>query len=153
MYGGMDKERVVEEDVAGVEKRGKGRKGRRLDSIGGEEAWRVRTAIDLGPGDLVSDSQAGVVMELLAGARVSSLLKRLAAGGSGKDTRGAKTDGASGRLLPWIDDAGERLRLSVGAALSVKTLGRARVVVACVGDGEGAEGVWGEMLAADRKVD
>ncbi len=36
----------------------------RLDSIRGQEACRVSTAIDLVPGDLVSDSQAGVVMDL-----------------------------------------------------------------------------------------
>ena len=51
---------------------------RRLDSTRGQEACRVSTAIDLGPGDLVSDSQVGVVMDLLAGAKVDSLLKRVA---------------------------------------------------------------------------
>ena len=63
---------------------------RRLDSTRGQEACRVSTAIDLVPGDLVSDSQVGVVMELLAGAKVNSLLKRVAELHSGKKAKGAK---------------------------------------------------------------
>ena len=113
----------------------------------------MSTAIDLGPGDLVSDSQAGVVMDLLAGAKVNSLLKRVAELRSGKKAKGAKMDGASGRLLPWIDDGGERLRMAMGAALSFKTLGRANVVVAYVGHGEVGEGVWRKVLALAGKLE
>ena len=105
----------------------------------------------LGPGDLVSDSQAGVVMDLLAGAKVSSLLKRVAELGSGKNgsrknAKGVRLGGTSGRLLPWIDDAGERLRMAMGAALSFKTLGRANVVVAYVRPGEVGKAVWRKVL-------
>src|SRR5437763_15726501 len=124
MYVAMAEARVLDEHVAGSAKRGKGANGRRgakgsktgreLGSIRGQEACRVSTAIDLGPGDLVSDSHAGVVMDMLAGAKVSSLLKRVAAleagrKGSGKVTKGVKLGGTSGRLLPWVSDAGERL--------------------------------------------
>ena len=99
----------------------------------------MSTAIDLGPGDLVSDSQVGVVMELLAGAKVASLLKRVDQILSGKKSKRADAPGTSGRLLPWIDDAGERLRIAMGAALSFKALGRPNVVVAYVRGGEVAK--------------
>jgi TPP-dependent pyruvate/acetoin dehydrogenase alpha subunit len=156
MYVAMAEARVLDEHVARLQKRGKGRKGkerRRLDSIWGQEACRVSTAIDLGPGDLVSDSQVGVVMELLAGAKVSSLLKRVAELHSGKNSKGVKLGGTSGRLLPWIDDAGERLRMAMGAALSSKTLGRANVVVVYVGHGEVGKGVWRRVLELAGKLE
>jgi TPP-dependent pyruvate/acetoin dehydrogenase alpha subunit len=150
MYVAMAEVRVLEENVAGLQKRLKGPKGlkgrRRLDSIRGQEACRVSTAIDLEPGDLVSDSQAGVVMDLLAGAKVSSLLKRVAELHSGKKAKGLKLDGASSGMLPWIDDAGERLRMAMGAALSFKTLGRANVVVAYVRHSDVGKGVWRKVL-------
>ena len=147
MYVAMAEARALEEHVAGLQRRVKGAKGRRkVDSIRGQEACRVSTAIDLGPGDLVSDSQAGVVMDLLAGAKVSSLLKRVTELHSGEEAKGLKLNGASARMLPWIDDAGERLRMAMGAALSFKTLGRANVVVAYVPHGEVGKGVWRKVL-------
>jgi len=155
MYVAMAEARVLDEHVVGSQKRVKSlkaAKGRgRLNSIRGQEACRVSTAMDLVPGDLVSDSQAGVVMDLLAGAKVSSLLKRVAElgsgkNGSGKNAKGVRLGGTSGRLLPWIDDAGERLRMAMGAALSFKTLGRANVVVAYVRPGEVGKAVWRKVL-------
>ena len=160
MYVAMAEARVLDGDVAGLQKRGKGRNGRnrvkgrrRLDSIRGQEACRVSTVIDLAPGDLVSDSQAGVVMDLLAGAKVSSLLKRVAELASGKETKGIKLGGTSGRLLPWIDDAGERLRMAMGAALSFKTFGRPNVVVAYVRHGDIGKGVWRRVLELAGKLE
>jgi acetoin:2,6-dichlorophenolindophenol oxidoreductase subunit alpha len=157
MYLAMAEARVLDEHVAGSRKRVKSArvaKGRgRLDSIRGEEACRVSTAIDLGPGDLVSDSQVGVVMDLLAGAKVSSLLTRVAELHSGKKIKGAKVDGASVRLLPWIDDVGERLRMAMGAALAFKTLGQANVVVAYVRHGEIGKPVWRKVLALAGKLE
>ena len=166
MYVAMAEARVLDEHVAGLRRRGRASNGlkgtngskdtkgrRRLDSIWGQEACRVSTAIDLGPGDLVSDSQVGVVMDLLAGAKVSSLLKRVAELHSGKNGKGVKLGGTSGRLLPWIDDAGERLRLALGAALSFKTLKRANVVVVYVRPGEVGKGVWRSVLELAGKLE
>jgi acetoin:2,6-dichlorophenolindophenol oxidoreductase subunit alpha len=151
MYGAMAEARVLDEHIAGLQKRVKGR--RRLDSTRGQEACRVSTAIDLGPGDLVSDSQPGVVMDLLAGAKVNSLLKRLAEFHSGKTAKGVKAANSSRRLLPWIEDAGERLRMAMGAALSFKTLGQANVVVAYVRHGEMAKGAWRRVLELAGKLE
>jgi acetoin:2,6-dichlorophenolindophenol oxidoreductase subunit alpha len=161
MYVAMAEARVLDEYVAGSRKRVKNLKGARgrrrldsrLDSVRGQEACRVSTAIDLGPGDLVSDSQAGVVMDLLAGVKVSSLLKRVAELRSGKEMKGAKVHSASGRLLPWIDDAGERLRMAMGAALSFKTLGRANVVVVYVRHGQVGKAVWRKVLGLAGKLE
>jgi TPP-dependent pyruvate/acetoin dehydrogenase alpha subunit len=156
MYVAMAEARVLDGHVASLQRGAKGnRRGpgldSRLDSIKGQEACRVSTAMDLGPGDLVSDSQMGVVMDLIAGAKVSSLLKRVAefeSGkiGSGKNTKGIKLGGTSGRLLPWISDVGERLRMAMGAALSFNALGRPNVVVAYVRHGEIGKGAWRTVL-------
>jgi TPP-dependent pyruvate/acetoin dehydrogenase alpha subunit len=154
MYGAMVDARVLDQHIARLQKRAKGLKGRRrLESIRGQEACRISTAIDLGPGDLVSDSQMGVVMDLIAGAKVDSLLKHVAAFHLDQKIKKAKTAGTSVRLLPWIEDAGERLRLAMGAALSFKTLGRANVVVAYVRHGEIARGVWRQVLGLASKLE
>lgn len=151
MYEAMAESRVLDEHIVKLQRRVKGRQ--RLDSTRGQEACRASTAIDLGPGDLVSDSQAGVVMELLAGAKVNSLLKRVAEFHSAKKGAVAKSTPDSGRLLPWIDDAGERLRMAMGAALSFKTLRRPNVVVAYVRHGEVAKGVWRQVLRLASKLE
>jgi acetoin:2,6-dichlorophenolindophenol oxidoreductase subunit alpha len=151
MYVAMAEARVLDEHIARLQKTVKGR--RRLEPTRGQEACRVSTAIDLGPGDLVSDSQVGVVMDLIAGAKVSPLLKRVAEIHSGKKIKGAKLGETSGRVLPWVEDAGERLRMAMGAALSFKTLGRANVVVAYVRHGEVGKGVWRKVLALAGKLE
>jgi TPP-dependent pyruvate/acetoin dehydrogenase alpha subunit len=158
MYVAMVEARVLDEHVARLQKRGKGLKSLkglkgRLASTHGQEACRVSTAIDLGQGDLVSDSLVGVVMDLLAGEKVSSLLKRVSEIHSGKKIKSVKAAGVSARLLPWIEDAGERLRLAMGAALSFKALGQANVVVAYVRHGEVARGVWRQVLGLASKLE
>jgi TPP-dependent pyruvate/acetoin dehydrogenase alpha subunit len=157
MYVAMVEARVLDEHIARLQKRVKGLKNpkgrRRLDSTRGQEACRVSTAIDLGPGDLVSDSQVGVVMDLLAGEKVRSLLKRVAEIHSGKKIKNVKAAGIFARLLPWIEDVGERLKLAMGAALSFKTLGQANVVVAYVRHGEVARGVWRQVLGLASKLE
>jgi len=150
IYRAMVEARVLDEHITKLQKRVKGR--RRLDSTRGQEACRVGTAIDLGPGDLVSDSQVGVVMDLLAGVKVDSLVKRVAGLHSGKKEKRAKAAGIYGRL-PWIDDANERLRMAIGAALSLKTLRRPNVVVAYVRHGEVAKGVWRKLLGLASKLE
>lgn len=144
MYRAMAEARVLAEYIQKPQRRVKGR--RRLELTRGQEACRVSTAIDLGPGDLVSDTQATVGMDLLAGVKIDSLLKRAAEFRSGKKAPGARRGGFSGRMLPWIDDAEDQLRMAMGAALSFKTLQRANVVVAYVRHGEIGRAVWRRML-------
>jgi TPP-dependent pyruvate/acetoin dehydrogenase alpha subunit len=151
MYLAMAEARALDEHVARMQRRLKARK--RIDSIRGQEACRVSTAIDLGPGDLVSDSHAGVVMELIAGAKISSLLTRVGEIHSGKKARDAKLGGTSGRLLPWIDNVSDRLKMAMGAAQSFKTLGRPNVVVVYVRHGEVAKEVWKDVLGLASKLE
>jgi TPP-dependent pyruvate/acetoin dehydrogenase alpha subunit len=154
MYVAMAEARMLDEHIAKWQKRSKNSTGKRtLESTRGQEACRVSTAIDLGPGDLVSDSQEGLVMDLLAGAKASALLERLTALTSGKKAKGTKLGGTSGRLLPWIDDVGARLRMAMGAALSFKALERPNIVVAYVRSGDLAKGEWRDLLKMAAKLE
>jgi acetoin:2,6-dichlorophenolindophenol oxidoreductase subunit alpha len=156
MYGVMADARALDEHVQSLQKGVKGR--RKLRSTRGQEACRVSTALELLPGDLVSDSQAGVVMDLIAGpqlkAQIDSLLKRVAEFHEGKinETKLAR-QGALARILPWVEDAGDRLRMAMGAALSFKTLRRGSLVVAYVGHDELDKKQWREVLEAASKLD
>jgi TPP-dependent pyruvate/acetoin dehydrogenase alpha subunit len=120
----------------------------RLDSIRGQEACRVGTAIELGQGDLVSDSQANPGIEMILGRNAGSLLKRLAA----LDAY-SKTFSISEKQLPWIEDIEDRLRMAMGAALSFKTLKRANIVVTYVRSREATGGIWGRTLTLAAKLD
>jgi len=149
MYGVMADARALDEHIIGLQQKVKAR--RRLESTQGEEACRVSTALDLLPGDLVSDSQPGVVMDLIAGAQsklqIDSLLKRVAEFHEGKIDEGKLAkEGALARVLPWVEDAGDRLRIAMGAALSFKTLKRGSLVVAYVGHDELGKKEWREVI-------
>ena len=149
MFVAMVEMRVLEEHVSGLTSgTGRGVKGRRrLVSTKGEEACRVSTSIDLEPGDLISDAQAGVAMELLAGTKADALLKHVAEVAAGEKQHGvlSSEDGVA-RLLPWIDDVGDRLRMAMGAASAFKTLKQRNIVVVYVGHGEVSKGLWRQVL-------
>jgi TPP-dependent pyruvate/acetoin dehydrogenase alpha subunit len=156
MYGVMADARALDEHIQGLQKGVKGR--RRLDSTRGQEACRVSTALELLPGDLVSDSQAGVVMDLISGAQskaqIDSLLGRVAEFHEGK-IDGAKLarEDALARVLPWVEDAGDRLRMAMGAALSFKTLKRGSLVVAYVAHDEVDKKEWRQVLETASKLE
>jgi acetoin:2,6-dichlorophenolindophenol oxidoreductase subunit alpha len=152
MYEAMAEARVLDEHIAKMQKGLKTR--RRLDSTHGQEACRVSTAIDLRPGDLISDSHVGVTMDLLSGAKTDSQLKRVAAFHSGKIDRPTfSRDGASKMQLPWIEDPVDQLKVAIGAALSFKTLKRENVVVAYVRRDELAKWQWQQVLELVSKLD
>jgi acetoin:2,6-dichlorophenolindophenol oxidoreductase subunit alpha len=156
MYGVMADARALDEHIQGLQKGVKGR--RKLRSTRGQEACRVSTALELLPGDLVSDSHAGVVMDLISGAQskaqLDSLLGRIAEFHEGK-IDGAKLarDGALARVLPWVDDVGDRLSMAMGAALSFKTLKRGSLVVAYVGHDELGKKEWRQVLETASKLE
>ena len=156
MYGVMADARALDEHIQGLQKRVKAR--RRLNSTRGQEACRVSTALELLPGDLVSDSQAGVVMDLISGAQskaqIDSLLKRVTEFHEGKiDGATLAKDGALARVLPWVDDVGDRVRMAMGAALSFKTLKRGSLVVAYVGHDELGKKEWRQVLETASKLE
>jgi acetoin:2,6-dichlorophenolindophenol oxidoreductase subunit alpha len=151
LYTVMVEARMLDEHVAGLKR---GRKAPpKPDSTRGQEACRVSTAIELTQGDLVSDTQDGLVMELVTGVRVGALLKRFA--DAAKGTKGAKTAGRgrSGRLLPWVEDVDDRLRLALGAALAFRTLKQTNIVVAYVRSGEASEKTWLKTLGIASKFE
>ena len=142
----MVEARCLDEHVAVLQRRRRTR--RRFDSIRGQEACRVSTAIELLPVDLVSDSQAGVVMNLILGADAGSLLRGLAAPVSEKAHRSV-----SEKQLPWIKDVEDRLRIAMGVALSFKTWKRANIVVAYVLGREATGRAWRQILSLAAKLD
>jgi acetoin:2,6-dichlorophenolindophenol oxidoreductase subunit alpha len=146
MYKAMVEARILDEHIATLQKGIKAR--RRLDSTHGEEACRVSTAIELGAGDLISDSQDGLVMELLAGAKADLLLRSLTkrAGGAKNGRSGRAAEVTTGRQMPWVRSAEDRITLAMGAALSFKTLKKTNVVVVYVRADEIAKGAWRKVL-------
>jgi acetoin:2,6-dichlorophenolindophenol oxidoreductase subunit alpha len=152
MYEAMVEARTLDEHIAKMQKGLKAR--RRLDSTYGQEACRVSTAIDLQPGDLVSDSHVTIAMDLLGGAKADSLLKPVNAFHSGKIDRATfSRDNASKRQLPWIEDPVDQLKMALGAALSFKTLKRENVVVAYARRDELAKWQWRQVLELVSKLD
>lgn len=152
MYKAMAEARALDEHIAVMQKGVKAR--RKIESTRGQEACRVSTAIDLQSGDLVSDSQPGVVIDLLFGAKLDSLLERTAAFNAAKK-HGTTSfqDTQSVRQLPWVDDIVDRLKMAMGAALSFKTLKHKNVVVAYVPHGELAKWQWRQVLGLASKLD
>jgi TPP-dependent pyruvate/acetoin dehydrogenase alpha subunit len=153
MYVAMVQARVLDEHLAAVSRKSKG--DVRWDSTRGQEACRVSTAIELGEGDLVSDGHRSMVMELMTGATVKSIMRVAASLRTGESAGESKrTAGSAGaRRLPWMEDAGDRLRMAVGAAMALKTLKRRTIVVAYFRQGEVVSAVWLRMLAVAAKLD
>ncbi len=145
MYLAMVEARILDEHVAKSQRRAK----TRLASTHGQEACRVSTAIELGPGDLVSDSQQSVVMDHILGAAAGLVLKRLSSLVSRKET----AEIAGTRQLPWIEDAGDRLSLAVGAALAFKSQKQTNLVVAYVLRSEAGGGKWRRLLTLSAQLE
>ena len=138
MYLAMVEARILDEHVAKLQRRAK----TRLDSTHGQEACRVSTSIELERGDLVSDSQQGVVMDHILGVATGPVLKRL----SSLMSREKTVEVAGTKQLPWIEDTGDRLSLAVGAALAFKSQKQPNIVVAYVPRREAGGGRWRRLL-------
>jgi TPP-dependent pyruvate/acetoin dehydrogenase alpha subunit len=147
MYTAMAEARVLDEYIARLQRGVKARK--RLGSAHGQEACRVSTAIELRPGDLVSDAQVGVAMDLLLGAKVEAVLTRL----DGLVSKDKAPVGAGERQLPWVDDVVDRLKIAMGAAMAAKALKRKNIVVAYVRHREASGKQWRQVLTLAAKLD
>jgi TPP-dependent pyruvate/acetoin dehydrogenase alpha subunit len=147
MYLAMVEARILDEHIAKVQRRTKTRQ--KLDSTHGQEACRVSTGIELEPGDLVSDSQAGVIMDHILGADAGTVLKRLAS----LISRKKMVEIAGTKQLPWIEDAGDRLSLAVGAALALKAQKQANLVVAYTPRREARGGRWRRLLTLSAQLE
>lgn len=142
IYTTMAEVRVLDEFAARIASKAKAR----FHSSRGEEACRVSTAIGLGEGDIVSDSQNGVVMDLIAGRSARYLQHRLNTILSGEKRRQAGHKRTSALQLPWIKDATARMTMALGAAASLKSSGRENLVMAYVQGGELSDAIWRHVL-------
>jgi TPP-dependent pyruvate/acetoin dehydrogenase alpha subunit len=84
----------------------------------GLEACLVSPAVDLGPGDLVSDVLAGGVVDFLRGATLSEVLRP----GSTAKKRGVRADCGSAERLANPATVAERIWAALGAAAALKAL-------------------------------
>lgn len=145
MYLAMVEARILDEHIA----KSQGKAKTRLASTRGQEACRVSTAIELASDDLVSDSQAGVVMDHILGAEISAVLKHL----SDLMSREKTISTAGSKQLPWIEDVEDRLRLALGAALTFKSLKQTNLVVAYVSRHEARGGSWRKLLTLTARLE
>lgn len=152
IYTVMAEARVLDEHI--VRQQRKSRK-RRLESILGQEACRVSTAIDLVVGDLVSDTQDGVAMNLMTGARIGSVLRQLNGILSGTKRQQAESgrQGSAAQQLAWVEDAGDRLRMVLGAAMAFRALRRPNLVMAYVHSRAVPDGAWRHLLGIASKFE
>jgi TPP-dependent pyruvate/acetoin dehydrogenase alpha subunit len=104
----------------------------------GQEACRASVLIGMGEGDLVSDHAGFRASALLLGGE----LGEIAAGADQKVTAYAGVPG----LLPSPKDVGERLHLACGAALALRRLKLAGVVVVFAEAAEVKPSLWREIL-------
>jgi TPP-dependent pyruvate/acetoin dehydrogenase alpha subunit len=126
----------------------------------GLEACLVSTAVDLGPGDLLSDSVSGGVVDFLRGTPLPAVF-------GGKARRGAYAAGCGMALrLPSPNPIAGRLWAALGAASALKAIAthakahpapgaeaegtqtkqHPGVVLACVRPGEAPPAVWRAVL-------
>lgn len=124
-----------------------------LKSTRGEEACRVSTAINLTAGDLISDSNEGIVMDLIAGRSVSVLLRRLDALASGERPRHSRLRQTGAVQLTWTNDAITRLTMALGAAASIKAARQPNLVVAYAHGRDLTVPQWRRMLSSAAELE
>lgn len=88
----------------------------RVKGARGLEACLVSAAVDLGPGDLVSDGLGGGVVEYLRGAALGEVLRP----GAAKKKRGPLANCGGAERLATAPGIAERMWAAVGAAAALK---------------------------------
>lgn len=148
IYTTMVEARLLDEHIAKLQRKAKAR--HRMYSTLGQEACRVATAIELNSGDLVSDTGINATMDLIFGAALTPLLRRITEVISGTQPRTTTLakEAIAKRHLPWIDDADDRLKLALGAAFALKTRMLNNIVVVYVRYTELPKRSWKEVLAS-----
>lgn len=118
---------------------------RRLASIRGQEAVRASAALQLESDDLVVDAETSAGMSSLLGADPALLLKAY------RSSKSMKIPVK--KLLPAIADAGERLHLTLGAAMALKSQSRRGVAVCYLRRDELGASAYTHALTAAAKYD
>ena len=158
IYVAMMQARMLEKALPAA-RRGRAAAGY-ATGIAGMEACLVGAAVDLGPGDLVSDALSGGVVEYLRGEGLGWVLRA----DSKKATRGARgvvADCGGAAALPGTPGTAERLWAAMGAAAALRAAAAVAkksaeaagvapaqrgVVVAYVRLGETTAAVWRRVL-------
>lgn len=145
MYEKMVELRILGDLFAGLRDN---QSGQIVDSIRNEEACRVATAIDLTPGDLVSDAQPSPAMNHLAGLAAASLLAQVSDPRRriSKNVPAATRSSPPGRLMPWLPSASNRLRLALGAAVALKRAGQQKIVLVYAYPADLRKAEWRQVL-------
>jgi TPP-dependent pyruvate/acetoin dehydrogenase alpha subunit len=146
MYQKMVETRLLGEFA--VQRGRKAKRGLAVESIHGQEACRVSVAQGLGDGDMVLDSHPGGPMAHLLGAQLQEVLQGFGTGARGAKGRktSASTQSSATGLLPFVEEAEERLFAGLGAALLLKRWKRTDGVVIYVEHREATDGVWRRAL-------
>jgi len=152
MYEAMLGARLLAERVVAIRKsrQRKAKADASLLPTIGQEACRVSSAIELLTGDLVSDTQPGVVTPFLLGAKVKDVLKPME---TGKPNGRIDPDVPGARVMPFVADGTERLHLALGAGLAAKTANAGRVVVVYMAQREIERGVLRRVLRLAAKLE
>lgn len=152
LYTAMVEARVLDEHLTALHRKLKSTD--RFESIHGQEACRVSTAIELQPGDLISDAQSASTIDLLFGAKPETLLRHLIPSNATKRSKisASTKESLEKRQLPWIEDVSDRLKMALGAALAFKTLKQPNLVVAYVHGREVPKKTWNQVLALAAKL-
>ena len=145
MYTAMVESRILDEHIAKSQAKAK----TRLESMRGQEACRVSTAIELASGDLVSNSQPGIVMDHILGANTNFLSKRLSSLLAPKKT----VDLTGPKQLPWIEAGNDRLFLAAGTALAFKSSKQTSLVVVYVSRHQARGGSWRRLLTLTAQLE
>lgn len=126
LYALMSQARALDEFASRAAAKAKAQ----VKSTRGEEACRVSTAINLADGDLISDSNEGIAMDLIAGRSASTLLRRLDALLSGNKPSRSISHHSGAAQIAWTKGTAARLTMALGAAASIKASGRPNLVMA-----------------------
>jgi TPP-dependent pyruvate/acetoin dehydrogenase alpha subunit len=133
LYTAMVELRLLERHIAKLQR--SLRPSARLHLHPGEEGCLVSTVLSLNPGDLTSESAAGIATRFLRGAKLGTLFALKAS--PAKDVPGE---------MPAVADTPVRLHLAVGAALALAARKKGSLAVAYVYAGDLTLPQWKPIL-------
>ena len=143
MYVAMFEARDLEENIR--KRLSTGGRQRRFASIRGQEAVRASAALQLEADDLVVDAETSAGMSSLLGADPALLLKAY------RSSKPVKTP--MEKLLPAIAAAEERLQMTLGAAMALKSQAHRGVVICYLQRDELGAAAYAHMLVSAAKYD
>jgi TPP-dependent pyruvate/acetoin dehydrogenase alpha subunit len=130
IYSAMTQARALEKALPAAKRARATGLGAKATGILGLEACLVSAVVDLGPGDLVSDTLAGGAVEYLRGTALNEILRPWKAarpGRRGVEVRDVDLVCAAAGRLPDATGSVERMWTALGAAAALKAAAQAKV--------------------------